>query len=119
MRRSVPLQSRRASQGPSLSSKHRLKGYVPTYSRSLRFALDVRVKGIINGKLSCQSLFIRQAHGSESLSDRAQTNALGSGILLSLYVGCSHNKPEPLHGGIGDREVLNDRFEGAPITPMV
>src|SRR5438552_10935524 len=80
---------------------------------SLMFALDVGIKSVIHGKLSCQSLLIRQTHDSESLCNRAQANPLGSCVLLSLHIRSSHNQAKSLHSGISDREVLDDGLERA------
>src|SRR5437660_12049453 len=82
-------------------------------------ALRVCVESIVDGKLSRQSLLVRESHGSESLSNRAQANTLRRNRLFPLYIGCSHDKSESMHGGIRDRVILNDRLEGAPRTPMV
>src|SRR5947208_4278954 len=82
-------------------------------------ALDVGIKSVIHGKLSCQSLLIRQTHGSESLCNRAQANPLGSCLLLSLHIRSSHNQAELLHCGISDREVLDDCLECASRASMV
>ena len=83
------------------------------------FALDVCVKSVIHGKLPCKSLFIGQSHGCESLRNRAQPNPFGCGVLLSLHIRSSHNEAESLHGWIGDRIVLDDRFEGAARAAMI
>src|SRR5215470_3197311 len=83
------------------------------------FALDVGVKSVIHGKLPCKSLFIGQSHRCESLRNRAEANALGSSVLLSLYIRRSHNEAESLHGWIGDRIVLDDRLKSAPGTAVI
>src|SRR5256885_16666036 len=83
------------------------------------FTLDVGIKSVIHGKLSCQSLLIRQTHGSESLCNRAQANPLGSCVLLSLHIRSSHNQAESLYVWIRDREVLDDCLERASRAAMV
>src|SRR5262249_35481544 len=83
------------------------------------FALDVCVERIVNGKLPSQSLLVRESNCSKSLGNRPQPYALGSGVLLPLHIRSPHNQAEPLYGQVGDRIVLNDRFEGATGTAVI
>src|SRR5438034_5034187 len=82
-------------------------------------ALHVCVESIVDGKLSCQSLFVRESYSSESLCNRAQADSFRRNLFLPLHIGRSHNKPESLHCGIGNRVVLNDRLESTSRAAMV
>jgi DNA-binding winged helix-turn-helix (wHTH) protein len=54
---------------------------------SLMLALHVCVESIAEGKLSRQSFFIRESHGSEALRNRTQADSFDSNLFLAVDVG--------------------------------
>src|ERR1051326_6168055 len=82
------------------------------------FAVNVCVKSFIHRDLPCQSVFIGQSHGCQSLRNRAKAKTRGSNVSLSRHIRSSANDAESQHGWIGER-VLADRLKPTPGAAMI
>src|SRR5258708_2555582 len=84
-----------------------------------RILLRVRIQRVIHWKLPLEPFLVRYPQRREALRHRSQPKAFRSGRFLSLHGGSADDASEPLQCGIGQMEVLEDRFERAALAAMI